>query len=53
MGLGEVSKGGECLSTQLAGSSSLVGRRKCPAESSGGLGSSSEASSAALGTVAP
>jgi hypothetical protein len=52
-GLGEVSKGVECLLTQLAGSSSLVGRRKCLAESSGGLGSSSEASSAALGMVAP
>jgi hypothetical protein len=53
MGLGEVSKGGECLSTQLAGSSSLVGRRKCLAESSSGLGSSSEASLVALGMVAP
>jgi hypothetical protein len=53
MVLGEVSKGGECLSTQLAGSSSLVGRRKCLAESSSGLGSSSEALLVALGMVAP
>jgi hypothetical protein len=31
----------------------LVGQRKSPAESSGGLGTSSEVSSASLGMVAP
>jgi hypothetical protein len=54
VGLDELIKGGKPISTQQAVlCRSVEGRRMCLAESSGGMGTSTVASSASLGLVAP